>query len=166
MVRFSFTHLLAVFITWITCSAAFAQVDLVPLGTYETGAFDAGAAEIPAYDPKTQRVFVVNANDSTVDVLDISDPSQPALLFQIDVTPYGDQANSVAVNKQGIVAAAIQADVKTDPGVVAFFDTEGNFISSVEVGALPDMLTFTKNGKKVLVANEGEPSDDYLTDPE
>ncbi len=41
-----------------------------------------------------------------------------------------------------------------------------SFIKSIQVGALPDMLTFTKNGKKVVVANEGEPNDDYDIDPE
>jgi hypothetical protein len=37
---------------------------------------------------------------------------------------------------------------------------------SVTVGALPDMLTFTPDGSKLLVANEGEPNDAYDVDPE
>ena len=47
---------------------------------------------------------------------------------------------------------------KTDPGHVAFYDVDGELITSVKVGALPDMLTFTPNGQYVLVANEAEPS--------
>ncbi|MCB1124827.1 MAG: bifunctional metallophosphatase/5'-nucleotidase, partial [Verrucomicrobiae bacterium] len=38
--------------------------------------------------------------------------------------------------------------------------------SSVEVGFLPDMLVFTPDGSKLLVANEGEPRNNYSLDPE
>ena len=41
---------------------------------------------------------------------------------------------------------------------MAFYKTSGDFINSVQVGALPDMLTFTPDGEYLLVANEGEPS--------
>jgi 2',3'-cyclic-nucleotide 2'-phosphodiesterase (5'-nucleotidase family) len=141
------------------------QLGLSLVGTYATGVFDEGAAEIAAHDPATQRVFFVNADSKTVDVLDIANPANPTFLFSIDLTPYGDQANSVAVN-DGVVAAAVEDTVKQNPGKVVFFDTDGNYINDVMVGALPDMLTYTPDGMKVLVANEGEPNDDYDVDPE
>lgn len=135
------------------------KITLHKLGSYSAGAFDEGAAEIAAHDPRTQRLFVVNALDSSIDVIDISNPNAPAKLFAIDVTPYGDQANSVDV-RDGIVAAAVQADVKTDAGKVVFFNAGGNcaFRKALTVGSLPDMVTFTPDGKKVLVANEAEPN--------
>jgi DNA-binding beta-propeller fold protein YncE len=47
-------------------------------------------------------------------------------------------------------------DKKQTKGRVVFFDTDGNFEKEVTVGILPDMVTYTHDGKKVLVANEGE----------
>ncbi len=130
---------------------------LNPIGTYASGAFDQGAAEINAFDPLSQRLFVVNAQTVTVDILDLSDPTLPTKLGTIDATSYGGVANSVAV-KNGIIAVAIEANTKTDPGQVVFFEAStGNFLKAITVGALPDMVTFTPDGTKVLVANEGEP---------
>jgi DNA-binding beta-propeller fold protein YncE len=139
-------------------------VELRFVGTHATGQYNQSAAEIVAHDPQSQRYFVVNGGNSTIDVLDASDPNDPAFLFSIDIEQYGDQANSVDVCN-GIVAAAVQADVKTDNGTVEFFDADGNHLKSVPAGALPDMLTFIPNCEKVLVANEGEPSS-YLQLPE
>lgn len=119
------------------------------------GTFTGSGSEIPAFDPITQRTFVVNGTN-LLDVLDISHPSNPALFKTIDLSAFGT-ANSVAV-KNGLVAVAIENANKQAPGTVAFFDIDGNFLSAVTVGSLPDMLTFTPDGKKILVANEGEPN--------
>ena len=135
------------------------------LSSYRTNVFFEGAAEIVSYDPDTSRLYVVNANAVTVDILDISNIINPSLVDTIDMTQFGGVANSVAV-KDGVVAVAIEADVKQESGKVVFMTTEGNVISEVSVGALPDMLTFTPDGSKVVVANEGEPNDDYTVDPE
>ena len=67
---------------------------------------------------------------------------------------------------QDLVALSVVSDPKTDPGYVVLLTKDGEFITKVQVGALPDMVTFTPDGKKLLSANEGEPSDDYSVDPE
>ncbi|MFM1944183.1 MAG: hypothetical protein RI897_3165 [Verrucomicrobiota bacterium] len=141
------------------------SIQLSPLGSYASGIFDEGGAEIVAHDPIHQNLFVINALNATVDVLNIQNPANPTLVHTIDVTPYGAVANSVAV-KNGIVAVAVQADPKTDPGSVAFFDVDFNYLNHVQVGAQPDMVTFTPDGRYVLTADEGEPNDDYTVDPE
>lgn len=131
------------------------------------------AAEIVAHDPGTQRIFVVNAAAAKIDVFDISDPADPQVVRQLVVdvddegafADSGAVANSVAV-KDGIIAVAVEANPKTEPGKVVFFDNSLSFLSQVEVGAQPDMVTFTHNGRYVLTANEGEPSEDYAVDPE
>ncbi|MEE8450617.1 MAG: choice-of-anchor I family protein [Thermoguttaceae bacterium] len=141
------------------------DVTLVPLGTYDTGVFDESAAEIVAYHAKSKRLFITNAFDGAIDVVDIHDVTAPELLFQIPTG--GGGPTSVAVHpRRGLIAVAVMADTKTDDGTVEFFSTNGEPLGSVGVGALPDMVVWTHDGRKVLVANEGEPSDDYLTDPE
>ena len=141
------------------------EITLEHIATYHTGLFAEGAAEIAAYDETGKQLFFVNANAATVDVLDISNPANPQLVKALDCTPYGAAANSVAIHS-GIVAVAIENTNKQENGRVVFFDTEGNYLNDVEAGALPDMLTFTSDGMKVIVANEGEPNDDYTIDPE
>ena len=137
-------------------------------GRFSTGVFGASAAEIPAFDAASKRAFVVNAQKGTVDVLDMRQPGNPTPIGEIDargIAP-GAQVNSVAV-RDGIVALAIQAAVKTDPGFVGFYRADTlAALSHVGTGALPDMLTFTPDGKYVLAAIEAEPSDDYQIDPE
>lgn len=129
---------------------------LEKIGTYEGGAL--GAAEITAYDAASKRLFVVNGANGTVDVLDLSTPRAPVKIGTIDVSALGASVNSVAVH-DGLVALAIQAPAKTDPGVVAFYNAATlQRTASVQVGALPDMLTFTPDGLRVIVANEGEPN--------
>ncbi|MEL6926341.1 MAG: nuclease, partial [Bacteroidota bacterium] len=141
------------------------QVTLNRVSTYATGVFDEGAAEIAAYDKISQRVFYVNADSRTIDVLDYADPTQPTLLFQIDVSPYGKNANSVDV-ANGVLAAAIENDDKQAEGQVVLFDADGNLLKALPAGALPDALRFSPDGQLLLVANEGEPDDDYVIDPE
>lgn len=132
------------------------------LGSASTGTPPGPGAEIAAYDPRSFRVFSVNPTLSTVDVLDISDPTAPAVVESWSVPGV---PNSVAVGR-GTVAIAVAAPVRTDPGVVQFRRAStGQLLSQVTVGAQPDMVVFSPNGRYLLVANEGEPSDDYTIDP-
>ena len=149
-------------------AAAFGQ-DLQLLGTYQTGIFDDGGAEIPSYDPATQRLFVTNGSEGRIEVLNLSDPSHPTPLFSFDVAGVLPGADITSVACQAGVVA-VTAEDEDGNGNVVFFNanlpanpTEAKAI--VPVGSLPDMLIFSPDGSKVLVANEGEPEDDG-TDPE
>lgn len=138
------------------------------VGQYATGSFDTSAAEIPAYDAASQRLFVVNAEDGVLDVLNFQNPQSPTSITQLAVSSIvdGAQVNSVAVS-HGIVAVAIEAENKTDNGYLALYQASDlTLLDSIEVGPQPDMVAFTPDGNTVLTANEGEPSDDYQTDPE
>lgn len=139
------------------------EIELRLIGNYRTGIFNQGAAEIVVHDPKTQRLFFVNGATASIDILEITDPSAPTFIESIELKAYGSHANSVAF-QNGILAAAVEANTSTHPGAVAFFDAFGTCLNVVQVGALPDMLTFTPDGSKLLVANEGEPAEQ--ADPE
>ncbi|TNE75118.1 MAG: alkaline phosphatase [Gammaproteobacteria bacterium] len=147
------------------------QVSLVQVGRFavDDNEFDESAAEIVAYDPASARVFVVNAQQSSVDVLDLQDPANPTKQATLDATVQWADAgaiNSVSVSG-GLVAVAVEHDTKTSNGRVQIYNAADlQFRGEVEVGALPDMLTFTPDGTKILVANEGEPNGDYSIDPE
>ena len=150
-------------------------IELSVLGTHHSDVFDESAAEIVAHDPLTQRLFVVSAAAAAVEVLDVSDPEAPVKLFDLETAGAtaadgstigeGAVANSVAV-RDGVVAVAVESAEKTEPGWVVFFDVEGAVLNALRVGALPDMAAFGPDGGTLLVANEGEPNDDYTVDPE
>jgi len=129
----------------------------------------AAAAEISAYDPVTKRLFVLNngtlLKNSRIEVLNLADPANLSLLTTIDLSPYAGGINSVAV-KNGKLAGALQAVDKTQQGTVVVFDTTTYALVGIAtVGALPDMLTFSPDGKFILTADEGEAKDDYSYDP-
>ncbi|MEO1608048.1 MAG: choice-of-anchor I family protein [Pseudomonadota bacterium] len=146
-------------------SSAQAELKVNLLGTYETKVFDEGAAEIVAHDAKNQRLFIVNGNDKTIDVIDFKDPKAMTKINAIDLSEYGKTANSVAVHGER-VAVAVEANDKQANGKLLVLDLEGKVVSEAEAGALPDMVTFTPDGQYILLANEGEPSDDFKNDPE
>lgn len=145
---------------------------LQQIGRYESGLFDAGGAEIVAFDSNTNKLFVVNSGANSIDVLDLTDPSQPNKLTTLNVADQDSAsftsggANSVAV-KNGLLAVAVEADNKQDVGRVYVYNTNDNsFAAAFTAGALPDMVTFSHDGQYLLSANEGEPSGDYTNDPE
>ena len=63
------------------------RLSLEVIGQYQTGVFDEGAAEIVVHDSRTQRLFVINADAASVDVLDINDPTQPVPIGRLPPAP-------------------------------------------------------------------------------
>ncbi len=155
---------------------------LTKIGNFDTGIFDESAAEIVAFDADSQRIFFINADAATVTVLDAADPANLTEWGEINVGADFNRSysngysvevnpNSVAVH-DGLVAVALHREItrpngrtSTARGIVAFYDTDGQLIDTAWAGYLPDSLAFSPDGKYVVVANEGEPSDDYKSDP-
>jgi hypothetical protein len=147
----------------------------IPSGYNSNG----GVAEIVAHDPTSQRLFVVNGQTGAVDVLALADDASTSLvqsLVPADEAADATNVTSVAV-KNGIVAAAVGHTDAQSPGFIFFYAAgTGAYLHHIDLGselsqtgavrgALPDMITFTPDGGKVLVAIEGEPADDYSVDP-
>jgi hypothetical protein len=139
-------------------SKSFQLVQTIPIG-------GEGAAEISAFDPSTNRLFTVNSIINGINVYNISDLGSPVSVGTI--SGLGGAPTSVASNNNGVIAVAIERESTLDNGKVLLYKADDlTLIESVEVGRLPDMVTFTPDGKKILVANEGEPNDDWSDDPE
>lgn len=157
--------LLSSFALGAVCAAA---SSLAPMSAHAATALDASQAwththdkssgflsEIVSFDTATKTLWV--AGVSGVDVLNAS---TGALLQHIDISAYG-AINSVSISN-GIAAFAVESSVRTNPGEVLLFDTSTRSLAAgtnrITVGALPDMLTFTPDGSKLVVANEATPA--------
>ena len=169
------------------------ELDIAVVGRFNTGIYGQSAAEIVQFHKASKSAFAINAAQNRIEVIPlsalpvtsvgspVSDDSLASTAFTFpnsvtvknaagsDITIDLGEANSIAIYAD-MLAIAVAAPVKTDNGAVLFYSLSatgtGTFVKAVAVGALPDMLTFTPDGSKVLVANEGEPDTDYLADPE
>ena len=163
--------------------AAAQSITLTPLGTYDAGVFtpdDPRISEINAFDPVGQRIYVVNPANSRLDVINASNPSAPtnggtvnfvadcAALQTSGCPVAGSEPNSVAIFGT-LIGVAISNATRTNNGHAVFYELQGaavpRFLVSLEVGAVPDAITFTEDGKYALTANEGEPNAAYTIDP-
>jgi len=149
-----------------------------------------GAAEIVGFQASKNWIYAVNSSVSpaVVEVIDATTIDRDALtadaegvisntnlssaitLDLVATTGLTGDANSIAVDDNNeLLAVAMASGTPGVNGHISFFDISGatpTFIKNVEVGDLPDNVVFTHDGAKAVVANEGEPSDDYVIDPE
>jgi len=138
------------------------QLDYV--GSFDPSGAGSSTCEIVVHDPASQRLFTTSAVAGYLDIINFANPAAPVVINSINMNPYGG-VTSVAV-KNGIVAVASPNAQEHLDGSVVFLNTDGVFQKQVTVGALPDNISFTPDGTKVLTANEGQPNSDYSIDPE
>lgn len=133
------------------------------------------ASEVVAFEDG--KLYVTNGALDQIDIFDLADagvePSASVAAESAGMTiPLGDLdgfagVQSVAVKNDVVAAAIRRAPVEqvifgetvsiSQPGFVALFDAEtGELLATVDVGNLPDAVTFTPDGTKLLVAGEGE----------
>lgn len=139
-------------------------------------------AEISAYMPAQKLLFVVGG-EKVMEILDLNHPEKPQKLESQNIA---GQGSSVSVSGD-LLAVSSLADENSDTGFVEIFRvapgaatsgpaTSGAATSGPETALLqklaefrpchqPDMITFTPDGKKLLVACEGSPRKDFSADP-
>ncbi|MCB1744593.1 MAG: bifunctional metallophosphatase/5'-nucleotidase [Gammaproteobacteria bacterium] len=136
---------------------------------------DAGQAGSIAFDATSGRLFVTRAEPPSLAIIQMGEDGGLRSAGEVELAPlYADrrtriEPTSVATHG-GLVAVSIKRlrvlDGRPRRGIVALFDISGRFVGDLEVGHGPVKLTFTPDGSRILVANEGEPSADYAHDPE
>ena len=141
------------------------QISLNYIGSFDPSGNNNSSTEIVVHDPATQKLFTISSLTDVFDIINFTNPLAPSVINTVNMTPYGG-ITSIAV-KNGLVAVASPNGTNAQQnGSVVFFDINGNFLKQVTVGVLPDMITFTPDGTKIMTANEGEPNDAYTVDPE
>ena len=145
------------------------------IGQYDSGAGE-GGTEILTYDENLNRAFVTNSAESALDILSFKnlesgefqtiESSKRVYLNDFEIENVNDITSVASHPTKDIIALSVVSNPKTDPGYVVLLTKNGEYLTKVQVSALPDMVTFTPDGTKLLSANEGEPNDDYSVDPE
>lgn len=120
-------------------------------------------AEIAAFMPEAKRLFVVG-DSNAMEVVDISDAQNPKRLnaFALD-----GEATSVTTF-ENLIAVSLLAKPSWGEGSVEIMEFANGTVqklTTLKACFHPDMITFTPNGRKLLVACEGEPSEDGGRDP-
>lgn len=126
------------------------------------------AGEIVGFDKVSKKLFVTSSSTAAyqINIFDLSNPSSPTGLGAIDFSTSfgGNKTNmsglsSVAINSaKGFgVASLIPTANTTTLGKVGFFNlSTGISIGTLDVGYHPDSVTFSPDGSKLIVVNEGE----------
>ncbi len=115
------------------------------------------SAEIPVWDAGSNALWIIGG--SGIDVLDLAGNR-----IQTFTTSAFGNVNSIAISGSTLALAFTNGIDAGQPGNVQFFDTStflsqgasAALLGGVTVGAVPDMLTWTADGRRLLVANEGE----------
>ena len=145
-----------------------------------------GAAEIVQFHPASKTIYAINgaAVEPTIEMIDASSLTTEALSNPLSDENLTSTALVLPTEQSDIIlgsptsisvsgdwmAVAVPAKDPATNGMVLFYSgldmSSPTFVKAVEVGNLPDMVTFTPDASKVLIANEGQPSGDYNIDPE
>ncbi|WP_321393028.1 choice-of-anchor I family protein [Emcibacter sp.] len=139
------------------------ELKLGTIATWETGIYGKSAAEIVMYQKSTSHIYFVNGALPSVEVIRLTTDGKAEFITRLALAKT-ESPTSVAVRDDLVAIAVHDESIRGRPGKILFFDSSHQRVGEVKAGFLPDMVTFSPDGRYVLAANEGEPHGDY--DPE
>ena len=158
-------------IVWLTLgvfsvSAQEGALTLTVAWQHLSNAFDEGAAEIVAFHAPSATLFVTNGNDKTIDLIDLSDPANPVVRAQIDISELGDGPTHVDVFGDIVAGTVCGRSDSRNRGVWPSSRRTARWSAASPLARCQTCSFSRRMAARCWVANEGEPSDDYLVDPE
>ena len=132
---------------------------------------DGGVAEIVSFNADTNRAYVVNGQESVLNIFDVkADGSfgeaeklniQELMKAKDPAFAYGDMTSVAVDTETDRIAVALQDADYTKPGRIAVLNYENEIVSVYTAGVQPDMVAFAEGGRYILTADEGEPREGY-----
>jgi DNA-binding beta-propeller fold protein YncE len=127
---------------------------LVLRATYDTGLGVEGAEIISIRH--TDGIAALTNVAGSVDVLDLSNPFQPRLLYRLEIDTAAGTPNSVAVHPHHDYFLVVIGTAGVTGVVAAYRLSDGAFLASAAVGIQPDSIAIAPNGQHAVIANEAE----------
>lgn len=141
------------------------------LSSYSVGRANAngGVAEIVTYNKDDKVFYVVSGVTQSIDLVKINSDGSTECKKRIEIGEIledkninaGDMTSVSYSDEKNLLAVAVQDEDYKNNGHIVILDKDGNFVEAYESGVQPDMVTFTKDGKYILSADEGEPREGY-----
>jgi DNA-binding beta-propeller fold protein YncE len=135
---------------------ASAQAGLDLVGGYDTG-LAANGAEIISVRESDKIAALTNVAGS-VDLLDLSDPSQINLIQRVILNPAHGTPNSVALHPSRDYFLVVSGSAGAIGWVSAYRISDGTFLAVANTGIQPDSIAISPNGRYAVIANEAEAS--------
>lgn len=131
---------------------------------------DGGVAEIVTYNKDDKVFYVVSGVTQSIDLVKINSDGSTECKKRINIGDVlkgqdinvGDMTSVSYSDEKKLLAVAVQNNDYDKNGHIVILDKDGNFVEAYECGVQPDMVTFTKDGKYVISADEGEPREGYV----
>ena len=114
-----FLKIILCLIILITTPLESDSFELVEIDSYSWN--NSETTEISIYDEKRNLIFSTNPSKNKIDIFSFKD-NKITHLEEIFLKKYGLKPNSIAINKDLILAVAIENIYSQDNGVVVFFD--------------------------------------------